>query len=103
MQSLGLAVWTSYNKSTSRPRPPLVALDKKKSGSEVSTLPLRDVVRLRTQARYLCDQMIKFGCVPEKRELPERIYEGTADLRATGHLSRLVAVVVTAPSLERID
>jgi hypothetical protein len=45
--------------------------------------------------------MIKSECVPEKRELPERIYEGAANLRATGHLSRLVAV--TAPSLEKID
>ena len=69
----------------------------------MSTLPLRDVVRLRTQARFLCDQMIKSEGVPEKRELPERIYEGAANLRATGHLSRLVAVMVTAPSLEKID
>jgi hypothetical protein len=45
--------------------------------------------------------MIKSERVPEKRELPERVYEGAANSRATGHLSRLVAV--TAPSLEKID
>jgi hypothetical protein len=74
---------------------------KRKSGSEVSTLPLRDVVRLRTQARFLFDQMIKSERVPEKPELPEPVYEGAVNSRATGHLSRLVAV--TAPSLEKID
>jgi hypothetical protein len=35
-------------------------------------------------------------------EVPEGIYEGVAILRATGHLSRLVAVGVTAPSLDKI-
>jgi hypothetical protein len=47
------------------------APDKRKSGSEVSTLPLRGRGS-REGARFLlCDQMIKSWRLPKKAELPE--------------------------------